>query len=69
MSICISLPVPLLCFFFSHQVCGVCHEQLEQFWEEDEEEWHFKDALRTPDDALYHSYCYVDSKEVRHLIT
>ncbi|XP_019854910.1 PREDICTED: pre-mRNA cleavage complex 2 protein Pcf11-like [Amphimedon queenslandica] len=45
------------------QVCGVCHEQLEQFWEEDEEEWHFKDALRTGDGVLYHSYCYVDSKE------
>ena len=49
------------------KVCGVCHEQLEQFWEEEEEEWHFKDALRTGDGVLYHSYCYADSKEVCQL--
>jgi hypothetical protein len=45
-------------------MCEICHEQLEQFWEEDEEDWHFKDTIRSSDGMLYHTYCFVDSKEV-----
>ena len=46
------------------QVCAVCHEPFEQFWEEDEEEWHFREAIRAPDNQLFHSYCYQDYNEV-----
>ncbi len=48
----------------SLQMCTVCHEPLEQFWEEDEEEWHFKGAIRDPHNQLFHSNCYIDYKEV-----
>ena len=30
------------------QVCATCEEVLEQFWEEEEEEWHFKESVRSP---------------------
>ena len=29
--------------------CTICQEPFEQFWEEDLEEWHFKDAMRSDD--------------------
>ena len=29
------------------QVCSTCHEPLEQFWEEEQEEWHFNEATRS----------------------
>ena len=66
-SLSLSHPPSLSLSLSFSKVCGVCHEQLEQFWEEEEEEWHFKDALRTGDGVLYHSYCYADSKEVCQL--
>ena len=28
------------------QVCTICAEQFEQFWEEELEEWHFREAIR-----------------------
>ena len=28
------------------QVCAVCNEPFEQFWEEVEESWHLRDAIR-----------------------
>ena len=31
---------------FFKQVCVVCNEPFEQFWEEEEESWHFRDARR-----------------------
>eukprot|EP00731_Ephydatia_muelleri_P030647 Em0022g161a len=45
------------------EVCTSCDEPFEQFWEEDLEEWHFKDAIRMPDGRLYHIFCYKDVKE------
>jgi len=33
-------------------VCDICEEPFEQFWEEDLEEWHFKDAVRTEDSKV-----------------
>lgn len=44
------------------QVCPICHEAFEQFWEEDHEEWHFKDAVRI-NEIVYHVTCYEDAKE------
>jgi hypothetical protein len=28
------------------EVCTICAEQFEQFWEEELEEWHFREAIR-----------------------
>lgn len=36
--------VVLLCLYV--QVCTVCNEPFEQFWEEEEEAWHFRDAMK-----------------------
>ncbi len=50
---------------FTTKVCAVCHEPLEQFWEEEEEEWHFKGSVRAPESfMLFHSNCYIDYTEV-----
>ena len=48
----------------SFQACEICGEPFEQFWDEDEEEWHLKDALRIKE-RTYHPVCYEDFKEVR----
>ena len=37
---------------FFLQVCDICEEPFEEFWEEDLEEWHFKDAVRTEDSKV-----------------
>ena len=37
-------------------MCSICQEPLEQFWEENEEEWHFKDAMRN-DAGKVNSVC------------
>ena len=33
----------------------VCDEPFEQFWKEEEESWHFRDAMRDPSGKVY---CY-----------
>ena len=33
-------------------MCDICQEPFEQFWEEDLEEWHFKDAIRAGDSKV-----------------
>lgn len=33
-------------FSFCFQSCEICQEQFEMYWEEDEEEWHLKNAIR-----------------------
>ena len=30
----------------SLQVCAICGDPFEQFWDEDQEAWHLKDAIR-----------------------
>ncbi|XP_067140443.1 pre-mRNA cleavage complex 2 protein Pcf11 [Centruroides vittatus] len=42
--------------------CVVCREHFEQFWVEEEEEWHLKYAIRV-DDQPYHPLCYEDFKK------
>ncbi|TSQ12708.1 Pre-mRNA cleavage complex 2 protein Pcf11 [Bagarius yarrelli] len=42
-----------------HECCEICQEQFEMYWEEDEEEWHLKNAIRV-DEKTYHPLCYED---------
>ncbi|KAF7697080.1 pre-mRNA cleavage complex 2 protein Pcf11 [Silurus meridionalis] len=42
-----------------HEFCEICQEQFEMYWEEDEEEWHLKNAIRV-DEKTYHPLCYED---------
>ncbi|XP_078371534.1 uncharacterized protein LOC144655193 [Oculina patagonica] len=42
--------------------CDICCEKFEQFWEETNEEWHYKAAVRI-DGKTYHYLCYQDVKE------
>ncbi|XP_078078009.1 pre-mRNA cleavage complex 2 protein Pcf11 isoform X1 [Mustelus asterias] len=44
-----------------HEVCEICQEAFEQYWDEDEEEWHLKNAVRV-DNRTYHPACYEDYK-------
>ncbi|XP_051881877.1 pre-mRNA cleavage complex 2 protein Pcf11 [Pristis pectinata] len=44
-----------------HEVCEICQEAFEQYWDEDEEEWHLKNAVRV-DSTTYHPACYEDYK-------
>ncbi|NWT83592.1 PCF11 protein, partial [Lanius ludovicianus] len=39
--------------------CEICQEQFEQYWDEEEEEWHLKNAIRV-DEKIYHPSCYED---------
>ncbi|ELK30250.1 Pre-mRNA cleavage complex 2 protein Pcf11 [Myotis davidii] len=39
--------------------CEICQEQFEQIWDEEEEEWHLKNAIRV-DGKIYHPSCYED---------
>ncbi|XP_064482248.1 pre-mRNA cleavage complex 2 protein Pcf11-like isoform X2 [Ornithodoros turicata] len=41
--------------------CAVCEEAFQLFWVEEEEEWHFRDAVRV-DEKIYHPACYEDFK-------
>lgn len=41
--------------------CAVCHDKFEQFFHDDEEEWHLRSALRV-DGKTYHPLCYDDYK-------
>ncbi|XP_053168702.1 pre-mRNA cleavage complex 2 protein Pcf11 [Hemicordylus capensis] len=39
--------------------CEICQEQFEQYWDEEEEEWHLKNAICV-DGKIYHPSCYED---------
>ncbi|XP_057172864.1 pre-mRNA cleavage complex 2 protein Pcf11 isoform X3 [Ursus arctos] len=43
--------------------CEICQEQFEQYWDEEEEEWHLKNAIRV-DGKIYHPSCYEDYQNV-----
>ncbi|XP_078600723.1 uncharacterized protein LOC144875862 isoform X1 [Branchiostoma floridae x Branchiostoma japonicum] len=43
-------------------ICDICQEPFEQFWDEDEEAWHLKDAVRV-NGKTYHPNCYEDYDE------
>nr|XP_006001893.1 PREDICTED: pre-mRNA cleavage complex 2 protein Pcf11 isoform X1 [Latimeria chalumnae] len=44
------------------ECCEICEEQFEQYWDEEEEEWHLKNAMRV-DEKIYHPTCYEDYKK------
>ncbi|XP_078475121.1 LOW QUALITY PROTEIN: pre-mRNA cleavage complex 2 protein Pcf11 [Lampetra planeri] len=44
------------------ELCEICREQFEQYWDEDEEEWHLKNAVRV-DSRTFHPTCYEDHKD------
>lgn len=41
--------------------CDMCHDQFDQFYNEETEEWHLRSALKI-DDKFYHPICYEDYK-------
>ncbi|GAB6025905.1 hypothetical protein CHUAL_011877 [Chamberlinius hualienensis] len=42
--------------------CAVCQELFELYWDEEHEEWHFRDAIRR-NDKNYHPTCFEDFEE------
>lgn len=42
--------------------CYICKDPFEIFWNQDREEWHFKDAVRV-DMRVYHPICYEDARD------
>ncbi|XP_033103764.1 pre-mRNA cleavage complex 2 protein Pcf11-like [Anneissia japonica] len=54
--------VPIIQGNDKDDICKVCHEPFQQFWDEDEEQWQLKDAIRI-DNKTYHPTCYQDAKE------
>ncbi|XP_017575362.2 pre-mRNA cleavage complex 2 protein Pcf11 [Pygocentrus nattereri] len=47
--------------------CEICQEQFEMYWEEEEEEWHLKNAMRV-DGKTYHPSCYEDYKNTSSFV-
>ncbi|KAM4620686.1 pre-mRNA cleavage complex 2 protein Pcf11 isoform 2-T2 [Polymixia lowei] len=41
--------------------CEICQEAFEMYWEEEEEEWHLKNAIRVEGET-YHPSCFEDYK-------
>lgn len=35
------------------QSCEICQEQFEQYWDEEEEEWHLKNAIRVDEKVTW----------------
>uniref|UniRef100_A0A673KF92 Pre-mRNA cleavage complex 2 protein Pcf11 n=1 Tax=Sinocyclocheilus rhinocerous TaxID=307959 RepID=A0A673KF92_9TELE len=50
-----------------HELCEICQEQFEMYWEEEEEEWHLKNAIRV-DGKTYHPSCYEDYKNTSSFV-
>ncbi|TRZ03289.1 hypothetical protein DNTS_006717 [Danionella cerebrum] len=46
-----------------HELCEICQEQFEMYWEEEEEEWHLKNAIRT-----YHPSCFEDYQKTSSFV-
>ena len=43
------------------KTCDMCHDPFEQFYNEETEEWHLKQAIRV-ENKTYHPVCYEDYK-------
>ncbi|MBN3313896.1 PCF11 protein, partial [Atractosteus spatula] len=50
-----------------HESCEICQEQFEMYWEEEEEEWHLKNAIRV-EGKTYHPSCYEDYKNTSSFV-
>lgn len=46
-----------------HQYCKICQEPFEQYWDEDDEAWMLRDAMKV-NDKTYHPTCFEDLKNV-----
>lgn len=44
-----------------NRCCDMCHDEFEQFFNEETEEWHLRSALKV-DEKFYHPICYEDFK-------
>jgi len=45
------------------EFCSLCGEKFEQFWDESQEEWMYKGAIKIPDrEEIVHYKCYSDSQ-------
>lgn len=44
-----------------NRVCDMCHDGFEQFFNEETEEWHLRNAIKI-DEKVYHPICYEDFK-------
>lgn len=44
-----------------NRFCDMCHDEFEQFFNEETEEWHLRSALKV-DEKFYHPICYDDFK-------
>lgn len=40
------------------QRCEICREQFEQYWDEEEEEWHLKNAIRMHEKVIQSCYMW-----------
>jgi len=47
--------------------CDMCHDQFEQFFNEETEEWHLRSAIKI-DDKFFHPICYEDYKVSVHVV-
>lgn len=45
----------------AEETCEVCHDKFEYFFNEENEEWHLKNAIRV-EEKCYHPMCYDDHK-------
>lgn len=50
----------LLSYF---QLCNICHEVFEHYWDEELEEWHLREAIKV-NNKTYHPICYEDHTDV-----
>ncbi|KAL4230869.1 hypothetical protein ACF0H5_011243 [Mactra antiquata] len=44
-------------------LCNICREQFELYWDEELEEWHLRDAIKV-NNKTYHPICYEDHTDV-----
>uniref|UniRef100_A0A7S2ZV15 CID domain-containing protein n=1 Tax=Rhodosorus marinus TaxID=101924 RepID=A0A7S2ZV15_9RHOD len=40
-----------------NEICPICGEKFETFWDEDEQTWKWEEALRTAGGKVYHVFC------------
>lgn len=45
----------------AEKVCDMCHDEFEQYYNEENEEWHLRNAIKV-DEKCYHPICYEDYK-------
>lgn len=46
-----------------NRICEMCHDQFDQFFNEETEEWHLRSAIKV-EDKFFHPICYEDYKVI-----